>query len=133
MMKKITCDECGIEFLLRSNDIYETYITIDGKDLFLTYFACPYCNTAYVIKIVEFEKYRELAEDFMTCVNRIKAQQGKRNPERLQNLIDMAEKKQERMKKYIEGMNDRYPGKFLKYRDNHGSINIKYLPRAKRG
>lgn len=131
--KIIYCDECKREFEYRSIQIKETSVEIDGNVLLLDYFTCPFCNAVYKVLLVEEAKYRELVDDLVSVQKRIRRQNGKGNLMLMQKLQDMVQKKQERIKAYVDGISNQYPGSFILatknnqngeqiiYREKHGT------------
>lgn len=128
--KSIQCDVCGKSFSYRSIKIKESSVEIAEEVFTLDYFTCPHCNAVYKVLLVDKVKYRELVDDYVLIQARINRQQGKGNPELVQKLQSMANKKQQRLKAYVQGMNEKYPGSFvLATENNQQREQILYLPR----
>lgn len=127
--KIIYCDECKKEFAYQSIQIKETSVEIASDVLLLNYFTCPFCNTVYKVLLVEEARYRELIDDLLKVKKRIRCQHGKNNLVIMQNLQNMALRKQERIKAYIDSISEKYPGSFIVVNgDNQQEEHIVYLP-----
>lgn len=128
--ESIYCDECKRDFVLRSIDIKECLVEIEGNVLLLKYFVCPHCHAVYKVLLVEEAKYQELMNDLDALRKRIHRLHGKGNLMLMQKLHSMLLQKQERIKRYCVSVYKKYPGSFMlatvnKQQEEH----IIYLPR----
>lgn len=132
--KVIVCDQCKHEFLIGSVGIKECSVEIEGKELLLDYFMCPSCKTVYKVLFVEEQEYRRLVDDLVSTQHRIQKMYGKQktmqNVQLIKNLQSMANRKSERLKKYVEGMNAKYSGSFtyIATENNNEDGTIIYRP-----
>lgn len=129
--KFVVCDKCKKEFAYQSIQIKKTSVEIADDVLLLDYFTCPLCDAVHKVLFVEEAKYRELVDDLMAIVKRIRRQHGKGNPMLVQKLHKMAFVKKNRIKIYVEGVSKKYPGSFvvLATENNQQGEYIVYLPR----
>lgn len=127
--KIIYCDECKKEFALRSIQIKKTSVEVAGNVLMLEYFTCPFCHTVYKVLLVEETKYQELMYDLKAIQKRIRRQRNKGNLMLVENLYNMAQRKQERIKTYVDSISRKYPGSFmLATKNNQQEEHVVYLP-----
>ena len=125
----LRCDDCDYEFLLNAAYINEAKIEINEKEFTLVYFTCPKCNKIYRI-ILKDKRYEELAEDLVRTKNRIRKNHGSNNFELARVLDGMVRKKHERLKNYLDRLNQQFPGTFtfVVSENNQKDKVIKYLP-----
>lgn len=126
---RVICDECKHEFSMDSVDIKEAIMNLGGQALTLVYFTCPKCNKIYRITLKD-ERYEELKEDLERTKMRIRKNRGSRNIGLGGTLTSMLDKKQERLKNYVSGLNNKFPGTFtfVVSENNHEDKIITYLP-----
>lgn len=109
--KRVKCDKCKKEFLLRAVDIQEAVGKINGKKLTLVLFTCPKCNEIYRV-CVKDEQYNILVEDLEKTKERYRKSKSVGTSELLSELSNMIQIKSQRLKNYIEQLDKRYPGTF---------------------
>lgn len=128
-MSIIACDECKYEFSMKSVNIENAIINLDGQDLTLVYFTCPKCNKIYRISL-EDERCKELKEDLERIKNRIRKNYGSRNDELARTLNSMVTKKHDRLKNHLTNLNNKFSGTFtfVVSENNHKDKIITYLP-----
>lgn len=115
------CDKCGKEFEI---SLRSSSITVKDKHLLVSYFVCPHCNTVYRVMVVEKARYDELVEDLEKAKKRMVKSKGVIYPENLRISVD---RKAERLKRYVEAMNRKYPGRLLAS-ENNKREEIVYIP-----
>lgn len=127
--KLVKCDECEHEFFLNAVGINESIVELYGVPVNLVYFACPKCNKIYRISIQD-KRYYELKEDLEKTKKRIQKYNGRQNGEVSKMLHSMVVKKHERLKEYVERVNQEFRGTFVfvASENNHEEKSIKYLP-----
>jgi hypothetical protein len=127
--KLVKCDECEHEFLLNAVGINEAIVELNGVPVTLVYFACPKCNMIYRISIQD-KRYYEMQEDIEKTKNRIRKYNGSNNDGMSEVLYSMVTRKHERLKRYVEKVNEAFPGTFVfvASANNHEEKIIKYLP-----
>lgn len=125
----IVCDECKHEFFLEAVKINEAIVELNGVPVTLVYFTCPKCNKIYRISIQD-RRYYELKEDLEKTKRRIRKNHGSNNDELARVLNTMVTKKHERLKAYIDKVNEMFPGTFtfVASKNNPKEKIIKYLP-----
>lgn len=109
--RKVKCDECKKEFLLKAVDIQEIAGKIKGNKLTLMFFSCPKCNKIYKICIKD-EQYNVLVEDLKRAKERFRKSKGVGSIELLSELESMIQIKSKRLKNYTDKLNSKYPGTF---------------------
>lgn len=109
--KRVKCNRCKKEFLLRAVDIEEAVGTINGKELTLMFFTCPKCNEIYRICLKD-EQYKFLQNDLEVTKERYRKSKSVGTSRLLSELSDMIQIKSKRLKDYIELMDKKYPGTF---------------------
>lgn len=132
MSKKVTpvkCDECKHEFILEAVGIHEAIVELNGVPVTLVYFACPKCNKIYRVSIQD-KRYYEMKEDIEKTKKRIRRNYGSNNDEMARMLNSMVVKKLNRLKTYVDKVNEMFPGTFVfvASENNHEEKSIKYLP-----
>ena len=125
----VKCDECEHEFFLNAVGIKEAIVKLNEVPVTLVYFACPKCNKIYRVSIQD-KRYYELKEDLEKTKKRIRRNNGKCSTEMSKILYSMVVKKHERLKAYVEKVNEAFPGTFVfvTSESNHEEKSIKYLP-----
>ena len=131
MMKdhKVICDECQNEFQLSSIKIQTKEIELKNEKLTLDFFTCPKCNKIYRVCLKD-ALYEELKEDLEKTKKRIRRNSGSNKVEMASMLNTMVLRKQERLSKHIDRLNDIFPGTFtLSASENNGQEEkLIYLP-----
>ena len=122
----VNCDECKYEFILKSVDIKESTVEINGVSAILGYFVCPKCNKIYRVSLKD-RRYYELKEDLDKAKMRLQNNFGSYNKEKARVLSDMIVKKHNRLKAHINKVNKVYSGIFV-FEDTANGKIIKYLP-----
>ena len=125
----LRCDDCNHEFLLKTDSLSEAEVEINDQKFTLVFYTCPKCNKIYRI-ILKDKRYEELAEDLERTKNRIRKNHGSNNIEFARVLDGMVRKKHERMKNYLDRLNQQFPGTFtfVVSENNQKDKFIKYLP-----
>lgn len=125
----VRCDECKYEFFLKAVEIKEAIVELNGVPVTLVYFTCPKCNKIYRISIQD-RRYYELKEDLERTIKRIRRNYGSNNDEMARVLNSMCEKKHNRLKAYVDKVNQMFSGTFtfVASENNHKEQIIKYLP-----
>ena len=108
MAINITCENCGEQFEL---SVHESIIYIYNNKYILKYIYCDKCKKIYRLYITD-EKYDKLVDDLNRAKERIKRNWGKTGQQMQELLIEIAMKKKERLKAYINGLNQKYSGVF---------------------
>lgn len=125
----VKCDECKHEFILEAVGIYEAIVELNGVPVTLVYFACPKCNKIYRVSIQD-KRYYDMKEDIEKTKKRIRRNYGSNNDEMARMLNSMVVKKLNRLKTYVDKVNEMFPGTFVfvASENNHEEKSIKYLP-----
>ena len=125
----IKCDECKHEFFLKAVGINEAIVELNNVPVTLVYFTCPECNKIYRVSIQD-KRYYEMKEDLEKAKKRIRKNNGSKNMEMAKIFNSMVVKKHERLKAYVDKVNQAFPGTFVfvASENNHEDKIIKYLP-----
>lgn len=124
----VVCDKCSAEFLVESVNIEECHVVVDGNVFFLKYFMCPECGQVYKVFFVEEKKYNEMAEDLRLTEKRMRRLKGKENYMLLDRLQKMAMVKKNKIRRYVEFMNEKYRGTFTFASSENNQKEIVYVP-----
>lgn len=110
-INEVVCDDCKHEFSMKSVGINEAEIMLGGQQYVLVYFACPNCRRIYRVCLKD-DKYNELVEDLHATEKRIRRQFGKRNSGLSNQLNAMVQRKADKVKNHVAGLNRKFPGTF---------------------
>ena len=125
--KAMVCDKCKRSFGFSESNLCESGVQINGEDLMLVYFTCPFCKELYFISLKDSKSY-ELAEELRRAQRKIKNLSGKVNEERMRNYVDSAYRKQRRLEVHLRKLRKKYPGTFTVQRGDDGADTIVYVP-----
>lgn len=125
--ENIVCDNCKRGFSLFEYGLCEHGVTINGEDLTLVYFVCPFCRKLYFVSLKD-DAFEGLANELGRAKMRIKNNSGKVNEERMAVFIETAYRKQRRLEVHLRKLRRKYPGTFTVRRASNGADEIVYVP-----
>ena len=127
--KRVECNECKYEYELNAVDIKKTKIELNGVIVDFVYFTCPKCDKIYRVSIQD-ARYYDLVEDLEKAKKRIRRNRGSNNEETARMLDRMVRLKHQRLKQYVDAVNEAFSGTFtfVTSENNPKEKVIKYLP-----
>lgn len=109
--RPIKCDKCNKSFFLRSEDIKEANIEIEGQKLRISFFVCSHCNAVYKI-LIKDSMLISLMNEFQETQQRAMRLLSRGEESKAREMQVRASKKHHRAKMYSEKLNKRFTGEF---------------------
>lgn len=126
---KLTCDSCGTEYTLDPVGIKETSIVLDEGLCRVIWFGCPEpsCKKVYLVAVCD-AKWEELKQDLDKQIERQHRMHGRENPQLAKVIAEMIEKKKTRLSKHVDGLKQKYNGRFTLVTTENGTEDLQLLP-----
>lgn len=125
---RLSCDSCGIEYLLDSVGIKETYLNLDEGFCKVLWFNCPNkdCKRIYLVSVQD-ERWMELKSDLDKQIARQRKLHGKQAKELAKVIGDMIVKKKNRLGRYTDKLKQKYDGRFTLVTTENGTEELKLI------
>ncbi len=115
------CPECGIEFYLTQDKIFEREIEVDGEKLFLKFLTCPNCEEDLCVQLDNEQTRNLLKAQIQTnmayAMKKFYHRSTKKQERKLLNISYMLIKLQKELK-------HKYDGSFYIFQNENKKINL---------